>query len=96
MSNGRYYMIGGGGGPPAAGNAYSMWVLRSNGSDVAGPYAPDPQAYRLSGQMRGATANLGQALAAWSRNYDTYPHGALISQCECSIGRLGLWLLSRL
>ena len=41
MSNGRYYMIGGGGGPPAAGNAYSMWVLRSNGSDVAGPYAPD-------------------------------------------------------
>ena len=80
MDNGRYYMIGGGGGPPQAGNSYSMWTLRSNGSDVAGPYAPDPQAYRLSGQDRGATANFGQALAAWSRNYDTYPKGALISQ----------------
>ena len=80
MENGRYYMIGGGSGPPKAGNSYSMWTLRSNGSEVAGPYAPDPQAYRLSGQDKGATANFGQALAAWSRNYDTYPKGALISQ----------------
>jgi hypothetical protein len=73
-------MIGGGRGPPEAGNSYSMWTLRSSGADVAGPYSPDPQAYRLSGQDRGATANFGQALAAWSRNYDTYPAGALISQ----------------
>ena len=80
MENGRYYMIGGGQGPPAAHNSYSMWTLRSEGDDVAGPYAPDPDAYRLSGQDRGATKNLGQALAAWSRNYDMYPQGALISQ----------------
>jgi hypothetical protein len=80
MENDRYYMIGGGSGPPQAANSYSMWTLRSNGSEVAGPYAPDSQAYRLSGQDRGATANFGQALAAWSRNYDTYPKGALISQ----------------
>jgi hypothetical protein len=64
MENERYYMIGGGGGPPAAHNSYSMWTLRSEGDDVAGPYAPDPDAYRLSGQERGATANFGQALAA--------------------------------
>ena len=81
MPNGRYYMIGGGRGPLQNG-AYSMWTLRSNGSDVAGPYAPDAGAYRLSGQDRGATANFGQALAAWCRNYDTYPMpgSALISQ----------------
>lgn len=65
MENGRYYMIGGGHGPLANG-AYSMWTLVSNGTDVAGPYHPDPAAYRLSGQDATATpGTFGQALAAW-------------------------------
>lgn len=52
-------MIGGGHGP-LAGGAYSMWTLVSAGSDVKGPYEPDPDAYRLSGQDSGATKNFGQ------------------------------------
>lgn len=80
MPNGRYYMIGGG---EAYGYGYSMFTLISNSTDVAGPYAPDPNAYRLSGQSKTMMAkSFNQALAAWSRNYDTYPKpgSALISQ----------------
>ena len=48
------------------------------------PYAPDPLAYRLSGQAgwdaAGAPNSFNQALAVWVRNYDAYPAGALISQ----------------
>ena len=49
MSNNRYYMIGGG---EPYGFGYSMFTLVSNSSDVAGPYLPDAQAYRLSGQSK--------------------------------------------
>eukprot|EP00935_MAST-01C_sp_MAST-1C-sp1_P002520 g2520.t1 len=80
MPNGRYYMIGGGG---PYGFGYSMFTLVSESTDVAGPYAPDPGAYRLSGQSKTMMSkSFNQALAAWARNYDTYPAAgsALISQ----------------
>eukprot|EP00660_Eupelagonema_oceanica_P001297 gene1297-5648_t len=81
MPNGRYYMIA-----RVLRILCPMWTLRSAAGDVTGPYAPDPDAYRLSGQggweAAGKPAAFGQALAAWSRNYDTYPAAgsALISQ----------------
>ena len=68
MGNGRYYAIGGG--IPHSHNlvGYSMWTLRSEGDDVIGPYAPDPAAYRLSGQggwePDGAPDSFNQALAS--------------------------------
>ena len=56
----------------------------SHSGNVTGPYTADAAAYRLSGQggwsRAGAPRAFDQALAAWSRNYDTYPAGALISQ----------------
>jgi hypothetical protein len=86
MSNSKYYMIGGGQGPDTGGTAgYSMWTLKSDTSDVAGSYSPDPEAYRLSGQggwaAGGEPKSFNQALAVFARNYDTYPHGGtLVSQ----------------
>jgi hypothetical protein len=50
MPNGRYYMIGGG---EPYGFGYSMFTMVSKSSDVAGPYAPDADAFRLSGQSKG-------------------------------------------
>jgi hypothetical protein len=91
----RFYMIGGW---HAYGSAYSMFTLRSDGGDVSGPYAPDAAAFRLSGQAYKETSHLGafgQGLAAWSRNYDTYPADGsrLISQYMCQAHDTVVWLL---
>ena len=78
-------MIGGGPGPadsdPAnasqwALKGYSMWTLRTApGAGVAGPFAVDTAAYRLSGsggwQPGYKPAALGTSLACWCRDYDT-------------------------
>ena len=79
---GRWYLLGG----RSEEWHYSMYTLRSLGSSVLGPYAPDTHAYRLSGE-RGAPlpSGAGQMLAAWARNYDVDQAGdggasALISQ----------------
>ena len=60
MPDGRFYMLIGGSGPRDAHDSYSAWTLRTNGSDIAGPYSPDPKAYRVSGQSKGATKAFGQ------------------------------------
>eukprot|EP00039_Didymoeca_costata_P000791 m.47268 g.47268 ORF g.47268 m.47268 type:complete len:668 (-) comp10475_c0_seq1:37-2040(-) len=70
-----YYMIGG---TVAYGQTgYSMYVLKSLTNNITGPYAPDKEAFRMSGtsSTRGCCV---QALATWIRNYDTLEF--LISQ----------------
>ena len=85
MADGRYYMLIGSPGPRDAQDSYSMWTLRTNGTDIAGPYLPDPKAYRLSGQSqrawKGIEGRAFQELADWVRDYDK-PWGghALVSQ----------------
>jgi hypothetical protein len=60
-----------------------MWTLRTNGSDIAGPYYPDAKAYRVSGQSGHHTPRSFLELADWVRDYDR-PWGgagnALVSQ----------------
>eukprot|EP01052_Picozoa_sp_SAG31_P036897 SAG31_NODE_4671_length_3046_cov_1.695623_2_plen_593_part_00 len=81
MSDGQYYMLIGSSGPRDAHDSYSMWTLRTNGSDIAGPYYPDAKAYRVSGQSEHHTPRSFLELADWVRDYDK-PWGgnALVSQ----------------
>jgi hypothetical protein len=72
----RFYMILGG--SLTHGSNYNQWTFRSHGADINGPYSPDPDAYRLSGQSKD-TSFAAPGLSDFVHDFDQ-AGGTLVTQ----------------